>query len=422
MIITLAGCVSVKNRNIVRQLDQLGEDFQEHTGFYLMDPSTNEILVDFNGARYFTPASNTKIFTMYAALELLGESLPGLYYKQTGDSLIFWGSGDPAFLYPLLPQGGVFQWLSNSSKKLYYSPSNFYEDAFGPGWAWDDYNYTYSVERTPFPMYGNAFVLKKKAQEAYLDTNQPYFKRHVWLGDSTQEETVIVRDIGTNKTTYFPSGNMKAFEHEIPFRYDDHMITAMLSDTLKKEVGLVFRPIPEDHSAILSIPTDSALKVMMQESDNFIAEQLLLVCSGVLNDSLQTGSTIDHAKATFMKDMPDTPIWRDGSGLSRYNLFTPRSIVWLWQQMLVRHSKERLFPLLATGGKAGTIKNYYKADPPYIFGKTGTLSNNHALSGYLVAKSGRLLVFSFMNSNYTTESYPLKKRMEKILWEVREKY
>ncbi len=171
-----------------------------------------------------------------------------------------------------------------------------------------------------------------------------------------------------------------------------------------------------------SIPTDSALKVMMQESDNFIAEQLLLMCAGAISDSLSTDIAIEYSKNTLLNEMPDEPQWVDGSGLSRYNLFTPRSVVWLWERLLKDYGKERLLPLLATSGVNGTLKNYYKAEVPYIFGKTGTLSNNHSLSGYLITKSGRMLIFSLMNNNYPTQSYPIKKKMEKILWQVRENY
>src|SRR5690606_40565208 len=66
-------------------------------------------------------------------------------------------------------------------------------------------------------------------------------------------------------------------------------------------------------------------KVMMQESDNFIAEQLLLLCAQVLSDSLKTEIAIDFVKKHYLDDLVDEPVWVDGSGLSRYNLFTPRS-------------------------------------------------------------------------------------------------
>src|SRR5690606_39863376 len=87
-------------------------------------------------------------------------------------------------------------------------------------------------------------------------------------------------------------------------------------------------------------------KVMMQDSDNFIAEQLLLSCAGVLSDTLAPEIAIDYMKANFLSDLPDEPIWIDGSGLSRYNLFTPRSIVMLWDKILESVPRQRLFRLL----------------------------------------------------------------------------
>lgn len=418
----LGSCASLKRSAIVREIDILEQDFQHHAGFYLYDPESGKVLIDKNGDRYFTPASNTKIFTLFATLNILGDSLPGLYYQEKEDSLIFWGTGDPSLLYEYLPAGNVLDFLTNSEKRLFYSSSNFAELSFGPGWSWDDYNYTYSVERTPLPMYGNLFVLRKEDNTPYLKIDQPYFKSHVWLGDSTTGETVIEREVGSNKTVYSPSRDGSDFEHQIPFRYHDQVVASLLSDTIKKPVKVIHQPLPEQWSTVMSIPTDSALKEMMQESDNFIAEQLLLMCGGVVTDTLNIDKAIDHVQIQMMTGIPDRPVWVDGSGLSRYNLFTPRAVVWLWELLLKKYGKERLYPLLAAGGQSGTIRHYYKADPPYIYGKTGTLSNNHILSGYLITKSGKTLIFSFMNNNYTTESYPVKKRMEKILWKIREKY
>jgi D-alanyl-D-alanine carboxypeptidase/D-alanyl-D-alanine-endopeptidase (penicillin-binding protein 4) len=131
---------------------------------------------------------------------------------------------------------------------------------------------------------------------------------------------------------------------------------------------------------------------------------------------------IRFVKKTFLNDLKDEPRWVDGSGLSRYNLFTPRSIVQMWERIYDRIPRERLFALLATGGQSGTIKRWYSAEQPYIFGKTGSLSNNHCLSGFLVTKRGKTLVFSFMNNNFTTSVNEIRRNMESILRTIYERY
>ena len=167
---------------------------------------------------------------------------------------------------------------------------------------------------------------------------------------------------------------------------------------------------------------DSLYQEMMQESDNFIAEQLLLVCADKVSDTLKSEIAIDYVKKKFLFDLPDEPIWMDGSGLSRYNLFTPRSIVRLWEKIYALVPRERLFGLLAVGGESGTIKNYHKAEKPYVFAKTGSLSNNHCLSGYLVTKTGRTFIFSWMNNNFAAPTKDVRIRMETVLKKIYESY
>jgi D-alanyl-D-alanine carboxypeptidase/D-alanyl-D-alanine-endopeptidase (penicillin-binding protein 4) len=161
---------------------------------------------------------------------------------------------------------------------------------------------------------------------------------------------------------------------------------------------------------------------MMQESDNFVAEQLLLMCAGVVSDTLKPEAAIRYAMKNFLFDLPDPPVWVDGSGLSRYNLCTPRSVARLWEKIYSKIPQERLFKLLAVGGKSGTLKNWYKADPPYVFGKTGYLSNNQTLSGFLLTKKGKVLIFSFMNANFIASSKEIRMAMQGFLVSIRNKY
>jgi D-alanyl-D-alanine carboxypeptidase/D-alanyl-D-alanine-endopeptidase (penicillin-binding protein 4) len=258
--------------------------------------------------------------------------------------------------------------------------------------------------------------------EQSLEIVPTLFTHQVSVGD-TIEKSKVIRDIGSNKITLYPGGNSGSIDtFKIPFKTSAQLTTELLGDTLKRKVTLVERPIGRTSKMLHSIPSDSLYKVMMQESDNFIAEQLLLVCAGVLSDSLKPEIAIEYMKKNHLNDLQDNPIWVDGSGLSRYNLFTPRSIVRLWEKIYEQVPKERLFPLLAIGGKTGTIKNAYKNGTPYIYGKTGTLSNNHCLSGYLITKKGKTLIFSFMNNNHPAPSSTIRKEMERVLRSVYENY
>jgi D-alanyl-D-alanine carboxypeptidase/D-alanyl-D-alanine-endopeptidase (penicillin-binding protein 4) len=145
---------------------------------------------------------------------------------------------------------------------------------------------------------------------------------------------------------------------------------------------------------------------------------LLMTCSAVLSDTINPEIAIRYMQKNYFNDLPQPFLWREGSGLSRYNLFTPKSIVKLWEKIYEKVPRERLFPLLAIGGKTGTVKNYYKNEPPYIYGKTGTVSNVHSLSGYLVTKKGRTLIFCFMSNNYVVPTRELRVEMEKILKDI----
>ena len=147
------------------------------------------------------------------------------------------------------------------------------------------------------------------------------------------------------------------------------------------------------------------------------------MCAAEKGDTLNSAKTRANMIANHLSDLPSPPIWQDGSGLSRYNLFTPRSMVTLLEKIKQEMSEEQMLSLLSIGGVDGTISNWYKSDTdePYIFAKTGTLSNNHSLSGFLRTKSGKLLTFSFMHNNYNSSSTPVKLEMEKtlkLIWDI----
>lgn len=407
--------------SIKKEISNTERDLQDHVGFYLVDLASNKTLIDVNGAKFFTPASNTKIFTFYTSLRLLGDSISSFRYLQSGDSLIFQGLGDPSFLYKAaFDNGRVYEFLKNHPSKLFFSSKNFQTESLGTGWAWDDYNYDYSAERSAFPIYGNLISVQHPSATAFI-FQPPRFSVDFHSSSETHTDEEIIRGIDSNELIYF-NGKNKSTLFTIPFRTSNDLFTDLLSDTLHRSVEEVYSSIPKNSPVLKSIPADSLYRVMMQDSDNFIAEQLLLQCAALVSDTLKPEVAIRYAKKNLLSDLPDSLQWVDGSGLSRFNLFTPRSIVSLWKKIYQLIPQDRLFRLIAVGGKNGTLKNSYKAEIPYLFGKTGTLSHNHALSGFLITKKSKVLIFSFMNNNFTVPNREVRVRMEKILKQIRDKF
>lgn len=164
---------------------------------------------------------------------------------------------------------------------------------------------------------------------------------------------------------------------------------------------------------------------MMKISDNFLAEQLLLLVSDQLTNKLSTSDAIDYAQENLLKDLPDAPRWVDGSGLSAQNMFTPRSIIALLGKIREEVPLEKIKAYFPAGGESGTIRSWYKADPgqpPYIYAKTGTLSMANSLSGYLLTKSGKILHFSCMMNNYAVPANELKTELQKVLYFIHDRY
>lgn len=423
VFLLMVSCSPVSRVSMNRTLLRLEKQFHHHTGFVLYDAQNKKILIDYQGDRYFTPASNTKVLTFFTAITMLGDSIPALQYLLRNDSLLFRGTGDPSCLYAETHHTSrVLDFLKSFQGDLYYIDNPLYTTSLGPGWAWSDYQYSYSAERSSFPMYGNYFTFYRPPS-GKASVFPPYFKKYFRLTDSL-ERTRIIREIGANRLDYAPGKSVTTPETwKIPFKPTPVVIADLLADTVKKQVAiLTMADIDWKQSHIIySVPSDSLYKTMMQESDNFISEQLLMMCGWIMTDSLKPEAAIRHMLKTHLNDLPDKPVWVDGSGLSRYNLTTPRNMVALWEKIGNVIPYDRLFAILPAGGKHGTLRNWYKAEQPYLYAKTGTLSNNHCLSGFLITRKKRILIFSFMNSNYVAPVNEIRKEMEKILKRIHDK-
>ncbi|MDQ3394143.1 MAG: D-alanyl-D-alanine carboxypeptidase/D-alanyl-D-alanine-endopeptidase [Bacteroidota bacterium] len=403
-----------------KSLIQNSQIFSNHfMGFSLFDPETAKTLYSVNDDKYFIPASNTKLFTFYTCLNILGDSVPSLQYYTKGDSLFFSGTGDPTFLHPQFNLQPTFSFLKNRHEKLIYVNNPFPENAYGPGWSWDDYHYTFSAEKAPFPIYGNYVSFLYKPLQVFPDIYPSYFNKVSQIHEvKNVQERDIQRSFNENIFSIQIRSETIGDTIKIPFKYSTGLLVHLLSDTLKKEVIAVEQKYPFQKKIFYGLATDSLYKEMLWESDNFIAEQLMLMAAFTLSDTMKVKSTINYALKNLYIDMEDKVVWVDGSGLSRYNLFTPRSMVYILNKLYQFMPSHRLLSLLPAGGRSGNLKKWYKADEPYVFAKTGTLSNVHCLSGYVKTKSGKILIFSFMHNNYISTTNSLRYEMEKVLRQI----
>ncbi|MBK9336340.1 MAG: D-alanyl-D-alanine carboxypeptidase [Lewinellaceae bacterium] len=318
-------------RGIEKRIGQSPVFAQGFTGFVLLDPATGRVLADVHGDKYFTPASNTKILTLATCLHLLGDSVPALQTQrrilneaENRSVLLVRGTGDPTFLHPKFQQWQApFEALKNSPDTLKIFPRKSNLERFGPGWAWDDYPEHYQAERSVFPMYGN--VVRLGREPGGYTVEPPFFTKN-FLGPLLIER-LKRREHESLWALPLPKPGEPP-ETWLPFTRIDP--GELLSDTLGKDVealsGLEYEYVPDNWQTHYATPLDTVLRRMMHQSDNFIAEQMLVVCAGQKFDLLQQDTVIRWMLDSVLAPLPARPRWVDGSGLSRYNLATPRTL------------------------------------------------------------------------------------------------
>jgi D-alanyl-D-alanine carboxypeptidase/D-alanyl-D-alanine-endopeptidase (penicillin-binding protein 4) len=405
-----------------------------HVGISIYEPAANKYWFNYQGDKYFVPASNTKLPTCYAAMKYLGDSLLSAFLFYNDTAVLIVPFADPSLLHPDFKNQPLIEFLKSQTKSIYIKGDNWQEEALGSGWSWNDYNESYMAERSPLPVYGNVLkwvqVIDDSTKPAFI-YSIPEINWGVKFKESNGNRRFnVIRELGSN-TYSLNEGYERQKEQLVPFvTHGLQSAIELLEDTIHKNIKLFTSAVPfrlevgsknRIMRRIHSQPTDSLLKPMMHRSDNFFAEQTLLMVSnerlGVMNDA----KIIDTLLKTDFKDLPQKPRWVDGSGLSRYNLFTPQDFVAILNKMKNEFGMDRIKVILATGGE-GTISSYYKADSGYIYGKTGTLSGVVAFSGFLYTKKGKLLIFSTLVNNHQASATEVRRAMEKFLQGIRERF
>ena len=425
---------------------------QHQVGMSLAYADSTRPFYGYQEAKYFTPASNMKLFSLYAGLHVLNDSLPSLRYFSRRDTLFFQGTGDPTLLHGDVPSRRAYSFLLNRPEKTLAYCDIATVAPFGPGWTWDDYGYYFQAERAAFPIYGNTVRFYATPPAPRKSSGSPLLGRGAvpegarevsrirvlprffapLVGPAPAElrtpgldaDTHIIRALHENRFYVLPTA--KKWVDETPFVTSRGLMLRLLGDTLRRATSsAAWRPRPAQGDSVRTLyglRVDSLYRRMLRVSDNFLAEQLLLMCSTKIGyrDSLSSGRVIRYVRKNLLNTLPDPVLWVDGSGLSRLNLVTPRTLTGLLLKLHQELPERRLLSLLAAGGGQGTLRRrYHDAAGPWVWGKTGTLSNNLNMCGYLRTKSGRLVAFTFMNNNHVAESGPMRNEVERVLAQVR---
>lgn len=407
----LVGCKSLRINNKINK--EIAASFFENqfTGIYIYDVTANKIVYNYNGNKYFTPASNTKIFTLFTGLEFLSDSIPAFKYAVDADTITIQGTGDPAFLHSFFKDSTALK-MANNYKKVNLIVNNIIDKKYAPGWAWEDFDSYFSPERSAFPMYGNVVTLQN---EKTLNIEPAVFENELKITDKSYG-----REAFSNQ---FYFGKNKVGKTEIPMIIDSVLFINLWNDLLPNRVKIVKKSKIKLSKIAYSIPSDSLFTRMMEVSDNFLAEQLLILASSTLSDTLNSSKARDFILENQLKDLNQKPRWVDGSGLSRYNLFTPISFVEVLTKMYKKIPRERLFSFFNVEGKSEILKTGFSDEKaPYIYAKSGTLGNNYNLSGYLITDTNKVLIFSFMNNHFMHPNSKIKEQMLVIFEYVRDNY
>lgn len=381
---------------------------QRASGVMIKDLATGKVLFEQNADHYFMPASNTKLLTFLQANRILGNQIPSFKYRETKDTLFFWGTGDISNLHPTLKNTALRDFLATSSKALVYGAPLSPLPVLGAGWAWDDFNDYYSAEISDMPLYGN--VVNFSASQRRWAIVPDAFEAVAKTGSTLE----VRRNRLKNEFTLPELKSEKYGAQDVPFITSPDMTTFLLSDTLHKSVETMPLAVHPDARIFYAGKIDSLYVSLLHQSDNAVAEQLLVMIAA--EKGWDPSQVIENLKKEpgneFLKDIR----WVDGSGLSRYNLFRPKDFIYILEALSREVAPDRLLALLPEASKTGTLRNVQDLnDGVRIWAKSGSFGNTYNLSGYYLTKEGKKLTFSVMSNLGNTTVKEIKQSVVEFL-------
>ncbi|CAN5636969.1 D-alanyl-D-alanine carboxypeptidase/D-alanyl-D-alanine-endopeptidase [soil metagenome] len=423
-----------------------------NVGVKIISLDTGKTIFEQNAEKYFMPASNMKSFTVAAAIEKLSpnfrfvtsvfaNSAPDASGTIKGDLTIY-GRGDisisTAFydgdyyrgvdeLADRIAQAGVKRVEGN----LIGDETFFSGSAIPAGWEWDDLQWYYGAEVSALPLNDNSVDLSIKPGAA----NAPCFvqiqpantlykivNRCMTTDSRTRRDIRVVKKIDQNILEVYGTipVNDAGYAGAITISHPSEFFVEMLRQRLlqkgitvtgrnlvkneKPEISAMIAPV--EIARLESVPFSVIAAKTMKPSQNLYTETILWTLGEQLGDKSNPKlASADRGIAVvknFLRQIgvaDDGIIQYDGSGLSRHNLITPSAAVRLYEYMAKQSPHSAAWQnSLTIGGVDGTLRNRFKGTKAEanMRGKTGTIDQVSALSGYVTTASGERLVLSIL--------------------------
>ena len=320
--------------------------------------------------------------------------------------------------------------------------SYFNSEALPPSWEWDDLQWYYGAEVSALPVLDNAVDLSVKPSALnspcvvqILPFNSLFtiVNRCLTNDSGNKRELQIVKKIDRNILEI--SGTMpvgdRGFKGSVTVSRPAQLFVEMLRQVLQqkgvtvtgqnkvvnsKEKAMIAAAStvpPVEVTKIESPPFSLVAAKTMKPSQNMYTETILRTIGEQVGDKTDPKLTSDARGIAVVKNFlaqigaaPDSVIQWDGSGLSRHNLITPASNVQLYSYMAKSPNTAAWRDSLTIGGIDGTLRNRFAgtAAANNARGKTGTIDQVSALTGYVTTASGEPLVFSIIVNGVNTGS------------------
>ena len=392
-----ASAAAQDENQIVKRLARYMRAAGPYSGAYVYEVSGDRPHAVFRW-RQKTPrilASNTKLFTTTAALARFGvQGTLGTEVLGTGEldsegvfsgSLYLRGGGDPTF-----------------------GSRTFTRNAYGGGATAQDLAALLvdtGIERVTGRVYGD-----ESAFDSLRGGPDSGYGVSPWVGP--------LSGLSYNRGL-FPEGG-RGFQANPPAfaaaRLGEALKARGVTVRLKPRAGIA----PVGARVIASVespPMERLIRLTNKPSDNFFAETLL---KDLAYQAGGVGTTAAGARiaASHARRLGIRATLVDGSGLARGNRASPQGIVRLLSTMYGSDDYEVFVDSLPIAGRDGTLFDRMRRGPAKARcrGKTGTLSNVSALSGYCEALSGDNYAYSIlMNGVYPTGARKLQDLMLQAL-------